>query len=357
MLSKLIRRKRINNDIFTPSVTILMSVYNEEKIIEKKIKNFLELDYPENKLRLIIGSDGSNDKTVEFINKFENERIKLLSFEERRGKSEILNNLIPHSSGDIILFSDANTIYHPEAIKKMMPHFSDSRVGAVCGNLRLNNLDEENVGGWGEKIYWNYENKIKELEGKIKTTIGATGGIYAIRKELFHTIPKNKSIPCDFLIPLRIAGDGYDVVYENEAIAEENTSKNLKGEFIRKVRIGVRCFQMLSYLVPYLNPFKGFVSFGLWSHKIIRWFTPFLMILIFIINLLLIDQTFYKFLFLFQILFYLSAFFGFLLNLFKKKFFIFSAPFYFVTINFALLVGFFKYVFNRQKPIWETAER
>ena len=134
-------------------------------------------------------------------------------------------------------------------------------------------------------------------------------------------------------------------------------SYDLKGEFIRKVRIGVQSFQMLKLIVPFLSPYKGFISFGLWSHKIIRWFTPFLLFMVFIANFFLIEQTFYQVLFLFQILFYLFAFFGFTLNLFKKKFFLFTAPFYYVTINLALLVGFFNYLLFKQKPTWETAER
>ncbi len=357
LISKLVKRNRNSDNTYTPSVSILMSVYNEETIIEEKIKNFFELDYPQGKLQLIIGSDGSKDKTTEVIKKFQNERVKLLSFKERRGKSAVLNSLVTDATADIIIFSDANTFYRSESIRKIVSHFSDKRVGGVCGNLILNNPDERNIGGWGEKIYWNYENKIKELEGKIKTTIGATGGIYAIRSELFKNIPVDKNIACDFLIPLRIAGDGYEVVYENEAIADENTSKNIKKEFIRKVRIGVQSFQVLRFIIPFLNPLKGFVSFGLWSHKIIRWFTPFLMVVVFITNFLLIDYTLYRFLFLFQNLFYLFALFGLLLNLFKKRFFLFSAPFYYVTINLALFVGFFKYIFTQQKPIWETEER
>jgi len=357
LLSKFVKRKRTNDDNYTPFVTILMSVYNEEKIIEQKIKNFFELDFPDDKLQLIIGSDGSTDKTEELIKKFENEKVKLLSFNDRRGKSAILNDLAVEVSGDIIMFSDANTLYHCEAVKKIVQHFADITVGAVCGNLQLINPDENNLGGWGEKIYWSYENKIKELEGKIKTTIGASGGIYAIRKELFQSVPQDKSIACDFLIPLRIAGKGFNVVYENESIAMENTSKNIKGEFIRKVRIGFQGFQMLRFIIPFLNPSKGFLSFGLWSHKIIRWFTPFLLSLAFIINYLLIEHTFYQVLFLLQTLFYLFSLLGLLINLFKKKFLLFSAPSYYVTINLALLVGFFKFLFFQQKPTWETAER
>jgi len=357
LASKFVKKDRINDDTYIPFVSMLISVYNEEKVIEEKIKNFLKLDYPEDKLQLIIGSDGSNDKTENIIKRYENERIKLLSSKDRRGKSEVLNSLKFYASGDIIVISDANTLYHHDAIKKITGHFSDQRVGGVCGKLILNNPDEKNIGGWGEKMYWSYESKIKELEGKIKTTIGATGGIYAVRKELFQDIPEGKNIAGDFLIPLRIAGMGFDIVYDSEAVAEENTSSDMKREFIRKVRISTRCFQMLRFLLPFLNPFKGFVSFGLWSHKVIRWFTPFLMIAVFIINVFLIGQPFYQFLFSLQIFFYLFAFLGLILNFIEKKFFLFSAPFYYVTINLALLIGFFKSIFAPSKPIWETAER
>ncbi|MFH1760474.1 MAG: glycosyltransferase family 2 protein [bacterium] len=351
------KRKKLVDDAYFPSVSMLISVYNEEKIIEEKIKNFLEIDYPEDKLQLFIGSDGSDDKTEELIKKYENLRIKLLPFTERKGKSAVLNRLAASALGDILIFSDANTFYHKDTIKKIVGHFAEKNVGGVCGKLLLINSDEKNVGGWGEKIYWTYENKIKEMEGKIRTTIGATGGIYAIKKELFQPVPEDKSIACDFLIPLLIAGRGFDIVYDKYAVAEENTSANVKKEFIRKIRIGAQCFQMLPFIAYLLNPLKGFVSFGLWSHKIIRWFTPFLIIAIFILNIFILNHTLYLFFFILQVLFYLFAFFGFLLNLAGKKFFLFSAPFYYVMVNLALLFGFFKFLFTLPKPIWETADR
>ncbi len=357
IVSEFIKRERIVDNKYIPFVSMILSVHNEENIIEAKIKNFLEIDYPENKMQLLIGSDNSNDRTEEIIKRYENQRIKLFSFKERMGKSAVLNGIISKSSGEVILFSDANTLYHKDTVKRIVRHFVEKKVGGVCGKLLLFSPNERNVGGWGEKIYWSYENKIKELEGKIRTTVGATGGIYAIRKELFQPILEGKNVACDFLIPLKIAQKGFDIVYDNEAIAEETASINIKNEFVRKMRIGSQCFEMLSFIIPLLDMRKGFISFGLWSHKIIRWFMPFLMMFVFITNIFLLDKPLYQFLFLLQVLFYFFAFLGFVLNFLRIKFFLFSAPFYFVAVNLALLIGFFRFLFTSPKPIWETTGR
>lgn len=357
LLSKIVRKRRIFDDRFVPSVSMLISAYNEDTVIAQKIENFIRMDYPEDKLRLLIGSDGSTDATNEILKKFENDRIRIFLYSGRKGKTAVLNNLIREAPGEIILFSDANTFYKPDAVRKIVRHFADKTVGGVCGSLILDNPDEKNVGGWGEKIYWGYENKIKEIEGKIRTTIGATGGIYAIRKELYNPVPENKNVPCDFLIPLTIAGRGFDIIYEGEAQAVEKTAKSIKNEFIRKVRIGTRSFRLIPMVLQYLNPFKGFIAFGLWSHKIIRWFTPFLLIALFVINILLAANPFYKSILILQAVFLIFTLIGFILQFFRKKLFIFSAPFYYITINAALFIAFFKSIFTTQKPTWETNER
>ena len=357
IMSKISRKKRLCDETYLPDVSMVISAYNEEKVIEKKIRNFLEIDYPEEKIRLFIGSDGSNDGTNEILKRYEGEKIKISLYEQRRGKTAVLNNLIPQTEGSIIIFSDADTFYQPDAVKKIVRHFADKNVGAVCGRLILSNPDEKNVGGWGEKIYWVYENKIKQIEGIIKTTIGATGGIYAIRKSLFNKVPENKNIACDFFTPVKIAGSGFDVIYEGEAKAAEKTAMSIRKEFSRKIRIGVQNFRVIPMLVPYLNPLKGFIAFGLWSHKIIRWFTPFLLISLFVINVLLADKPFYKAVLIVQAVFLIFTLIGFILQFFGKKMFIFSAPFYYITINAALFIAFFKSIFTTQKPTWETNER
>ena len=357
IMSKISRKKRLCDETYLPDVSMVISAYNEEKVIEKKIGNFLEIDYPEKKIQLLIGSDGSNDGTNEILKRYEGERIKISLYEQRKGKTAVLNNLIPQAEGSIIIFSDADTFYKPDAVKKIVRHFADKNTGAVCGRLILSNPDEKNVGGWGEKIYWVYENKIKQIEGIIKTTIGATGGIYAIRKSLFSKVPENKNIACDFFTPVKIAGSGFDVIYEGEAKAAEKTAMSIRKEFSRKIRIGVQNFQVIPMLVPYLNPLRGFIAFGLWSHKIIRWFTPFLLIALFVINVLLADNPFYKAVLILQAVFLIFTLIGFILQFFRKKMFIFSAPFYYITINAALFIAFFKSIFTTQKPTWETSER
>ncbi len=339
-----------------PFVSMLIAAHNEEEVIAAKIKNCGALEYPEDKLEIIIGSDGSTDRTNAIIAEQASPRIQLMDFTERRGKASVLNRIAPRARGEVLIFSDANTMYREDALRRLVSHFSEARVGGVCGRLVLLNPNGK-LQAEGERFYWSYENFLKNLEGKIRTVIGANGAIYAIRKELFRALPNDTVVMDDFLIPLGVVERGYDMVYDKEAVSFEFTAPDLKSEFKRKVRIGAANFHGLREIFPLLHPAKGFIAFALWSHKIIRWLVPFLLIILFIANVMLLHKPLYQILFAGQILFYLTALLAYLLEKFRIHLPLLIYPYYFVVVNSALLLGFFKFLTKSQRPAWVRVER
>ncbi len=337
-----------------PFVSVVISVYNEEEHIEERINNLKSLNYPPDLIEILIGSDGSDDATNEKLKSLTDVRIKTRFFQVRRGKAAVLNDLISEAKGEIIVLSDANTFYERSTVHSLVRPFYDATVGAVCGELLLHS-DLKTVGSVGEASYWNYENIIKLYESRIQTTLGGTGAVYAIRKTLFNLLPTNKMVADDFLIPMNIIKRGFRNYYEPKAVAYENLSNSVSGEFKRKVRISTGNFYGISEFSELLHPKYGFVAFALWSHKIIRWSVPFLLILIFLLNIILsFTSPFMSVILLLQLAFYASSVLGFILDSMKLKAGLLGLPYYFVAMNAALFVGFFKFLFSNQRPTWEV---
>jgi len=336
-----------------PEVTILVSAYNEEVVIKERIENILELDYPEGKLEAIIVSDGSDDGTNDIVKRFEDKRIRLVSFEERAGKVNALNAVIPLSKGEMIVLSDANTSFRKDVLKRLAARFGNEETGCVCGCLNIR--DDSGVGKL-EGVYWRCEQFLKEVEGSRGSLLGANGGVYAIRKGLFKKIPDN-TIVDDFVIPMKILESGKKVYYEPKAVAYEEAGKEIAAEFERRVRIGAGDFQALTLTWRMLNPFKGFSAVAYMSHKVIRWLVPFFAIIVYITNILLEDIPLYKALFMAQIVFYLLAISGMLLASLHSKLWLVSLPYYFVSMNLGLFCGFLKCCFGAQAVTWKKTER
>jgi cellulose synthase/poly-beta-1,6-N-acetylglucosamine synthase-like glycosyltransferase len=349
-------RQRRKDEKLTPSVSMLIPAYNEASVIEQKIKNCRELDYPRDKLEILIGSDGSTDRTNELAQKNTEGMIRFNAFEQRRGKAAVLNDLARLARGEILVFSDANSMYRPDAIRRLVASFGADRVGGVCGRLALLNASGRSEAE-GERLYWDYENYLKYLEGKIQTVFGANGAIYAIRRNLFGELSTQTIVIDDFVIPMRIVKMGYDVVYEKDAVAWEFTAPNVRSEFKRKVRIGAGNFHSIRDIVSLLNPLRGFIAFGLWSHKITRWLAPFLLIAAFAAAAQLRSEAFYKEFFFIQLIFYGVVIIAWVLDClnFRVRWLVY--PYYFVMANLALLIGFFKFLMGTQKPTWVRVER
>ncbi len=340
---------------YRPKVSLLVSLYNEEKIIGDKLENCLKLDYPKEKLEIVMASDGCEDATNEIVGSYQDKGITLYAYQERRGKVNVLNTTIDKLKNEIIVFSDANTMFLPNAIDKLVRHFSDPKVGCVCGTLRFINPEGSRMGDL-EGVYWKLETLMKKIEGKHGSLLGANGGIFALRKELFYKCPPDTIVE-DFVVPMKIKSMGYEVLYEPEAIAIEEAAQNIQQEKQRRIRIGAGDFQALFRLLPMLNPLLGFSAWAFWSHKVIRWITPFLMITCFVLNILLLDKEIYQLLFLGQLLFYSFALGGYGIAKKNKHSKIFSLCYYFVSMNYALFLGFFRFLKGTQKVTWLRTER
>lgn len=339
-----------------PRVDILIAAFNEEKVIGRRVKNCLELDYPADKLNVWVVSDGSRDLTNEIVRSCaaQDKRIHLIEL-ERTGKSGAINKAILSLTGDLTVFSDANTEFEPQAVKMLVRHFQDTAVGCVCGRLIYRNPGGI-MSGKGESLYWRYETLLKKLEGNLGYVCGANGAIYAICRELFETLPPGV-INDDFTISMKIVEKGYHCLYEENAIAYEEIAPTMQSEFKRHVRDGAGHYIAVTHLLGLLNPFLGIRSCVYWSHRILRWVVPFVLMGIFWMNALMLDKPFFQAVFTLQCLFYALAVAGLWTAQYKKIPFVFYVPFYFCNLNAALFMGFLKAVFGRQKTAWESTER
>jgi poly-beta-1,6-N-acetyl-D-glucosamine synthase len=356
-----ITKKRITQDPkFLPNISIIISVYNEENVIENTLRQFLKTEYDLAKIQFVIGSDNSTDNTNNIIESLKNEipNLEFLCFSERRGKSLVLNDLVKCAKGEILVFSDANTIYSPDAISKLVGYYSNNIVGGVSGRLLL--LDHEKAAKSGnlESKYWGIENWIKENEGKLGYLIGANGGIYSIRRNLFVPIPTDSPVADDFLISLKVLEQKKLFLYEKTAIASEEIASDIKIEYKRRIRNNAIDLSSIKYIKELLKPRFGIISYALWSHKIIRWFTPLLMILLFVLNLYLAFYiSSFIYLFFIQIVFYISACLGFIGKKIGINLIFLTLCYYFVYMNIGLLLGIVKFLRKKQTAFWQSTAR
>ena len=333
-----------------PSVSIVIAVFNEENVIEDRIANCLTVDYPRDKLEITIVSDGSSDRTNEIVSGYANQGVKLIALPTRNGKAFALNRAIPETSGEILLLTDSNTTYDQGAVRKLVRHFDDTGIGGVCGELRVRPFDQDTA---EESAYWKFENFLKFMESRLNMTLGANGGIYAIRRGAFRPIPDG-TIVDDFVVFLNVRKAGFKTLFDPEAIAYERSAPSLRDEYQRKTRIGSGDLQSLRLAAGFLSPNAGPVSFAFWSHKVLRWSVPFLLIGLFVSNLALArESALFLAILVLQCVFYASSIAG----AFLTGCVLFKAPYYFVSMNMALLHGFVRYAVGAQKGTWERTER
>lgn len=350
--------KKTSRDL--PPISIIISAYNEEKVIEKTIRNFLICDYDKSKMEIIAGSDNSTDNTNSILQKLSEEipNLKFFPFKERRGKSGVLNDLVSKASSEILVFSDANTIYRKDALKELVSHYEDDSIGGVSGKLSLIEHSDASLSAGLEKVYWDFETWLKEKEGQLGILIGANGGIYSIWKKYYTIIPSGYPIVDDFFISLKVLEQKKYFVYTSEAVAEEYVSPSVDIEFSRKVRNNSNMMSTIKSIKGLLNPKFGLVAYALWSHKMIRWFSPVLLILLFLSNMFLVEYNlFFKILFYLQILFYLTGLIGYLMERTGVYFKPVNLVFYFVMTNTAMLIGIFKFLLKKQTSFWQSTAR
>lgn len=331
-----------------PTVSIIMSVYNEEKNIENKLLNLMNLDYPSERIEIIIGSDGSNDKTGEILSKYQAERIKIHLGKRREGKPSTLNTLVKMATGEILVFTDARQRLHKDAIKELVKNFSDPKVGSVSGELHFEG--ESNQAGRGVGLYWRYEKFIRKSESKMGSMLGATGALYAIRRELFPVLPKDLILD-DVYVPMQTVQKGYRAIFDKKAKIYDRFSKGAKDEFLRKTRTLAGNFQLFTYMKWLFNPFKSFIAWQFISHKFLRLMVPFLLVAILISDFFLWNNgIIYKVSLILQFMFYSLVLVG---AFAKNKNRIVDVAYMFCVMNAAAVVGLFRFVANKQGVLWE----
>jgi len=327
-------------------VAVVCSVFNEEKVIARKIENFYRLGYAD--AELYLGLDGCSDNTMAEIQKAKRDnRVKVFEF-PRGGKVSVINALLKEVWQPYVVMTDANSMFRSDAVTKLMAHLRQE-VGVVCGRLVL--LDE--AGSSGEGIYWRFETLIKKRESLFGSVIGANGAIYLFRRELFEPLPAN-TINDDFSISMGIFEKGYAVVYGEDAVAEEPQITSDTEEFRRHVRDAAGHFRALVYLRGLLNPFQGKRFFCYLSHRVLRWLGPFFLLTAFWSNAMLLTQPWYKTLFLAQCLGYGIAAAVYYFQIRWKPLYIF---YYFILLNLAIMFGFIKNLLGLQQTAWDSTRR
>ncbi|MFP4162467.1 MAG: glycosyltransferase family 2 protein [Chitinispirillaceae bacterium] len=352
VLTRFFDRPVKSRDEYLPEVGVLVPAYNEEKVIRRKVENILSIDYPPEKISVWVGSDCSDDSTEEIVREIKDSRVHLWRAPSRGGKTGIVNRLAPQIQCDIILFTDANTMHQKNCLRAMVRHFADPQVGGVAGHIEhITTEGDENA----ETMYRIFESKQKYLEGRLHSTISAFGGFYAVRKKLFQPIPENAYSNDDVLIPMNVIRQGYRIIYEMDAVSEEDVSNEVSSEFQRRVRIGAGNFQAFFWLVDFFNPFRGWPSFCYISHKVTRWFSPFFIFTSFLscsVLAFLGNMEVYRFLLVCSMIFTVSGLLHHHLPLRINR-----HVFYFFAMNFALLLGFFRFAGGIRSAVWKRTER
>ncbi len=337
--------------VLNPGVSILVVVHNEASRIRQRIENLLALDYDTSRLEIVIASDASNDATVELTAGYREEGVRVVTFDQHRGKPAVLNDLVPHLKGEIVVLMDVRQRVESDALHKLVDNFADPDVGAVSGELILTGNKNAGTGVDGVGFYWRYEKWIRRNESRVDSTIGVTGALYAIRRELFEPIPDDTLID-DVLIPMQIVRKGYRVLFESGARASESLSASPELEFRRKVRTIAGNFQLLFRQPWLLNPFVNRLWLQTVSHKFCRLLCPALLVIVLVMNLLLTDSFFYQSLLVLQVLFYTMALIAHLLPKLAKTNPLLSVPHAFCLLNWCTATGFYRFIRGRQQVTW-----
>lgn len=340
-------RRPVRKAPVEPSVSLLIPAYNEEKVIGAKIENALALDYPPEKLEIVVVSDGSTDRTSEIAARYaESGRIRLIAYPFNRGKLAALNDAVPALRGEIVVFSDAASMLRPDALRRLVCCFADPRVGAVSGLYRVHNAGAAELGAQ-EDFYWKYETFLKRLEAELHSIIGAHGALYAVRRNLYP-FPSPGIINDDYVIPVRILQKGYRVYYEPSAVASEEAHE-MRG-FSRRVRIMTGNFQQLSELPALLWPPRPLPLFFFLSHKAARLLVPFAMISLAVSNLFLLGRPVYAAALAGQAAFYGAVIAGALWPAGPR---LLRLPYYFSMINAAAFLGIYYALVGRERMLWK----
>lgn len=345
-LRRLVRRP-VRKQPIEPFVSVLIPAYNEAGWVEAKIRNVLAVDYPEDRLEVVVASDGSKDETPAIASRLaDGRRVRVLDYPVNRGKINVLNSSVPECRGEIVLFSDCSAMLGRDAVRELAANFADPQVGAACGVYKVIKPEQGDI-GHQEDFYWKYETWMKVQESQIASNLGGHGQIYAVRKSLYP-YPESGTINDDFVIPLRILQQGHRVVYEPRAMVFEE-AQEMTG-FGRRIRVMAGNLQQMSEIRGLLSPPQWFPLYFFTGHKGIRLLVPFAMLGAILANLMLLGQPLYQALGVAQAGFYALALLGSSLDLRPK---VLKLPYYFSMINAAMFAALFHALQGRRKMAWK----
>jgi len=348
------RRPQQYEPMEPPSISIMISAYNEEQYIEKKIQNALSIDYPRERMQVIVISDGSTDKTLEIANSFDDDRLKVIEVVERKGKPNALNQGLRHATGEILVFTDANVFFDKAAIGFLINPFSNVKCGAVSGCVELVAMEDGEP--LGEGAYMKYERFIQSYESLLHTMVGIDGGMFAIRRQYVTEVPEGIILD-DFYLAMRAIANNAQITYEPKATAKELVPASVSQEFRRKTRIAAGGFQVLKYIDFLKRPFKDIkVTLFFVSHKLLRWLSPFFLIVLFFANVLLVDSGVFAVFLWLQFMLYGLALVGVFFPRLRGHTLVY-VPYYFVAMNAACFIGFWKNLLGTQKVTWNRVDR
>ncbi|GAB3222983.1 glycosyltransferase family 2 protein [Spirosoma arcticum] len=354
-----------------PAVTMVVPAYNERAYLSAKLQNCLDQDYPAGQLHLLFVAEGSDDGSVEYLEqmKLTIPNLTIISGTRRLGKVAAMNQAMQQVSTPITIFTDANAQLNREAVSRLVGRFRETNVGAVTGEKRISVHGSEAAAGSGEGLYWRYESFLKKLDAQLHTIVGAAGELFAIRTALYEPVEPDTLLD-DFMISLRIAARGYRVEYAPDAYALERPSHSVGEEMKRKVRIATGGFQAIQRLVHLLNIFTyGWLTFQYVSHRVLRWaVTPFCLPLLVALNLILLTESyvvgpslpgarFWWVALALQVFFYGMAYIGYTLENRQTRWKLTFVPFYFVFMNWCVLLGFARFWNGTISGVWEKSQR
>jgi cellulose synthase/poly-beta-1,6-N-acetylglucosamine synthase-like glycosyltransferase len=340
-------RSPVQDAAALPPVTLIIAAYNEDAHLRDKLANIRGLTYPRDRLQVIIVSDGSTDGTNDILRAAPDAEIERIFLPTREGKSSALNHAVGQARHDILIFSDAATLFAPNAVQKLVRHFADPRVGVVCGSLQFEASPESRQ---TEGVYWTYESMLRLMEARLGATLTASGAIYALRRCCYPQLSADTVIE-DLVIPMNARKFGYRVLYDPEAVGTDFAASSVAGEFTRRVRVATGSFRALGQLIR--TPLDPVTAFAFFSHKVLRWILPFLLIAMMVSSGLMWNRPLYRVIFLGQLGFYLWAAMGFVFRQRLQRVRYGLLGYYLLAIHLAFLVGFVRFLGGRKATAWQ----
>lgn len=345
---------RLKKD-YEPEITILIAAYNEEELITDCLNSVLNCDYPKEKMRILVGSDGSTDRTNEIVKSYQDNYDNIQLFEYgRSGKNKVLNELVKNVKTEISFFLDADLRLRKDSLRNLVGILSDEKVGAALASVNIVKYDDNlNAGSHGESVYQKYESFLRAKESEIHSNINSLGTLYGIKTEYFKPFPSDTV--CDDLFNVfSIALKDKRIIFDKNTIVDEVRLKSLNQEFFRRVRVVAGGLSTISYSSGLISPAYGWSSFFIWSHKMLRWFSPIFVILIFILTFLVpIESEIKTVLIWLQLFLYFSAFIGFILEKAKISVVFFKLAYFYLSMNAAFFVGILRFLQGKQNAAWD----